>query len=73
MKQIRKPDEDLELKLAELKIGDAPILDPVSGYEITKVPGGFIYKNDYVGMVFIPEKVSAGEAVRTSRMRAVEK
>lgn len=73
MKQIRKTNEDLEAKIAELKIGDAPILDSVTGYEIVKVPGGYIYKNEYIGMVFVPEKISAGDMSRASRMRTVEK
>ena len=70
MKQIRKQGEDLEAMISELKIGDAPILDSVSGYEIVKVPGGFIYKNEYAGMAFVPEKT---DMPRTSRMRTVEK
>lgn len=73
MKQIRKQNEDLGSMIAALKIGDAPIIDSVSGYEIVKVPGGYIYKNEYIGMVFVPEKFSVEEAPRTTRMRAVEK
>lgn len=73
MKQIRKANEDLESKIAELKIGDAPILDSVTGYEIVKVPGGYIYKNEYIGMVFVPEKTAAEGMPRASRMRTVEK
>ena len=60
MKTIRKKDEDLAEMLAELKIGDCPIFDEVSTYEITKVPNGFIYKNEYVGMVFVPDAGQAG-------------
>lgn len=55
MKTIRTKEQNLEEMLRELKIGDVPIYDSVSNYEICKVPGGFIYKNEYVGMVFIPE------------------
>ena len=73
MKQIRKPNEDLAGMISELKIGDAPIVDSVSGYEIVKVPGGYIYKNEYIGMVFVPGKTAAGGMSRTSRMLAVEK
>jgi hypothetical protein len=73
LKLIRKPGEDLKEMLAGLKVGDAPILDSVSGYEIVKVPNGYIYKNEFVGMCFVPEKVSDGEASRTTRMRTVEK
>ena len=55
MKQIRNRGEDLNEMLNELKIGDVPIYDTVSNYEITKVPGGFIYKNEYAGMCFVPD------------------
>lgn len=55
MKRIRKANEDLEEMLSELKIGDSPIFDEVSTYEITKVPNGFIYKQEYIGMVFVPD------------------
>ena len=41
--------------LGELKIGDEPIFDSVTNYEISKVPGGYIYKNEYCGMVYVPE------------------
>lgn len=55
MKTIRNKNEDLSEMLGELKIGDQPIFDAVSNYEITRVPGGFIYKNEYAGMVFVPD------------------
>ena len=55
MKQIRNRGEDLNEMLNELKIGDVPIYDTVSNYEITKVPGGFIYKNEYAGLCFVPD------------------
>ncbi len=55
MKQIRNRNEDLNEMLNELKIGDVPIYDTVSNYEITKVPGGFIYKNEYAGLCFVPD------------------
>lgn len=54
MKKIRKANEDLAEMLNELKVGDDPIFDAVSLYEITKVPSGFIYKNEYTGCVFVP-------------------
>lgn len=73
MKQIRKANEDLESKIAELKIGDAPIFDSVTGYEIVKVPGGYIYKNEYAGLVFVPEETAPKDMPRASRMRTVEK
>ena len=55
MKRIRKPNEDLEELLKELKIGDNSVYDESTNYEITKVPNGFIYKNEYVGLVFVPD------------------
>ena len=60
MKKIRKEGENLEEMLKELKIGDFPILDSATGYEITKVPNGYIYKNEYIGMVFVPEVEAVG-------------
>lgn len=59
MKRIRNKGEDLEEMLLEMKIGDEPIFDAVNSYEITRVPGGYIYKNEYAGLCFVPE-VSAG-------------
>ena len=55
MKKIRKEGENLEEMLKELKVGDCPILDSATGYEIVKVPNGYIYKNEYIGMVFVPD------------------
>lgn len=55
MKTIRNKGEDLGEMLKELKIGDVPIYDTVSNYEIVKVPGGFIYKNEYAGLCFVPD------------------
>jgi len=55
MKHIRKADEDLEELLRELKIGDNSIYDSETNYEITKVPSGFVYKHEYVGLVFVPD------------------
>lgn len=55
MKTIRNRGEDLNEMLRELKVGDVPIYDSVSNYEITKVPGGFIYKNEYAGLCFVPD------------------
>lgn len=55
MKKIRKEGENLEEMLKELKIGDCPILDSATGYEIVKVPNGYIYKNEYIGMTFVPD------------------
>lgn len=61
MKKLRNKCDDLAEMLKNLKIGDEPIFDAVTNYEITKVPGGFIYKNEYAGMVFVPDV--AGQTV----------
>ena len=55
MKKIRNPNEDLAEMLAELKVGDMPIYDTVTNFEISKVPSGFIYMHEYVGAVFVPD------------------
>ena len=60
---IRKSTDNLEQMLQDLKIGEPPILDTESGYDITKVPSGYIYRNEYIGMVFVPEKRAEVEAV----------
>lgn len=64
MKHIRKPNEDLEELLRELKIGDNSVYDQETNYEITKVPCGFIYKHEYVGMVFVPDFPQAEEQIK---------
>ena len=51
---IRKAEDNLEEMLKELKIGQT-VLDSETGYDITKVPNGFIYKNEYIGLVFVPD------------------
>ena len=61
MKRIRNKGEDLAEMLSEMKIGDEPIFDAVNSYEITRCPGGFIYKNEYAGLCFVPE--AAGQTV----------
>jgi hypothetical protein len=58
MKKIRSKSDDLAEMLNEMKIGDSPIFDEVSSYEITKVPGGYIYKNEYCGLCFVPDAPS---------------
>ena len=77
MKKIRKEGENLEEMLKELKIGDFPILDTATGYEITKVPNGYIYKNEYIGMVFVPEVEAVGSIknsiAKTEPKKAVTK
>lgn len=55
MKTIRNKTDDLEEILNGMKVGDAPVYDTVTNFEITRVPGGFIYKNEYVGMCFVPD------------------
>ena len=60
MKKIRKEGENLEEMLKELKIGDCPILDSATGYEITKCP------NEYIGMTFVPEKVETVGTIKNS-------
>ena len=55
MKIIRNKGDDLEAMLKTLKIGDDPIYDSATNYEIVRVPNGFIYKNEYCGLVFVPE------------------
>ena len=52
---IRKSTDNLEQMLQDLKIGEPPILDTESGYDITRVESGFIYRNEYIGMVFVPD------------------
>lgn len=47
--------EDLCELLADMKIGGYSVFDGVTGYEITKVPGGYIYKNEFNGLVFVPD------------------
>lgn len=54
-KTIRTKKENLADMLKTLEIGDQSIYDEVTCYEITKVPGGYIYKNEYVGLTFVPD------------------
>lgn len=73
---LRKSDEDLEEMLKELKIGQT-ILDTETGYDICKVPNGFIYKNEYIGMCFVPEVEAVGSIknsiAKTEPKKAVTK
>lgn len=55
MKTIRNKNQDLEEMLKEMKVGDQPIFDEVTTYEIVKVPNGFIYRHEYEGLVFVPD------------------
>ena len=73
---IRKSTDNLEQMLQDLKIGDPPILDTESGYDITKVPSGFIYRNEYIGMTFVPEKeepIVKNAVVKTEPKGKIEK
>jgi len=49
----RKRGEDLQKILEEMEVGDSPVFDEVTAWDITRVPGGFIYKNEYAGAVFV--------------------
>ena len=66
MKRIRNKGEDLAEMLSEMKIGDEPIFDAVNSYEITRCPGGFIYKNEYAGLCFVPEASAGVGAIKHS-------
>ena len=66
MKRIRNKGEDLEEMLLEMKIGDEPVFDAVNSYEITKVPGGYIYKDEYAGLCFVPEVSATVGAIKHS-------
>lgn len=66
MKQIRKAGESLQEYLNELKIGGDSVYDEVTNYEITKCPGGYIYKNEYVGMCFVPDVKESVGAIKNS-------
>ena len=74
MKTIRNKTDDLEDILNGKKVGDAPVYDTVTNFEITRVPGGFIYKNEYVGMCFVPDaqKATVG-AIKNSVAKAEPK
>lgn len=74
MKTIRNKTDDLQDILNGMKIGDAPVYDTVTNFEITRVPGGFIYKNEYVGMCFVPDvqKATVG-AIKNSVAKAEPK
>ena len=62
----RKKGEDLGAILNEMKVGDQPVFDEVTGWDITKVPGGFIYKNEYAGAVFVPDNKEKVGAIKNS-------
>ena len=55
MKRMRARGEDLAELLRVQKIGDEPIYDVVNAVEIIKVPGGYLYSKEYVGLTFVPD------------------
>ena len=55
MRKLRDKTENLEALLKEQKIGDDAICDTVIGFEIIKVPNGWIYKHEYAGLCFVPD------------------
>lgn len=65
-KKIRQPQENLEEMIAELKVGDGAIVDSATGYEIVKVPSGYLYRNEFCGIVFVPENVEAVGSIKNS-------
>lgn len=73
---IRKAEDNLEEMLKDLKIGQT-VLDSETGYDICKVPNGYIYKNEYIGMVFVPEVEAVGSIknsiAKTEPKKAVTK
>lgn len=73
MKRLRNKGEDLAAMLKELKVGDEPIFDAVSNYEITRTPGGYIYKNEYCGLCFVPEDKAAVPVVKAEPKKTVTK
>ena len=69
---VRHPDEDLKEKLEELKFGQA-CLDAETGYEITRTFGGYIYKCDYLGMVFVTDEQKEKIVNKEAPKKAVTK
>lgn len=55
MKRMRARGDDLAELLRAQKIGDEPIYDVVNAVEIIKVPGGYLYSKEYVGLTFVPD------------------
>ena len=70
---IRKSDEDLEEMLKELKVGQT-VLDSETGYDITKTLTGYIWKNEYIGMVYEPApKEEKSKTEKTEPKKRIEK
>ena len=68
MKRMRARGEDLVELLRVQKIGDEPIYDVVNAVEIIKVPGGYLYSKEYVGLTFVPDAPIERTAERPARM-----
>lgn len=68
MKRMRARGEDLAELLRAQKIGDEPIYDVVNAVEIIKVPGGYLYSKEYVGLTFVPDAPIEQTAERPARM-----
>lgn len=73
MKRIRQKGEDLEEMLKELNIGDMPIFDSLTNYEISKVPNGFLYQHEYSGVVFVPDFVKENKMAEKKETAKEEK
>lgn len=54
MKTIRTREDDLAEMLSQMKVGDSPLYDMETNYEITRVPNGYIYRREYEGICFVP-------------------
>lgn len=54
MKTIRTREDDLAEMLNQMKVGDSPLYDMETNYEIVRVPNGFIYRREYEGICFVP-------------------
>ena len=65
-KKIRTAKEDLQELLNGLKVGDGPVYDSLTNYEITRVPNGFVYRHEYEGIVFVPDSKKKVGAIKNS-------
>ena len=74
-KKIRMANEDLQDLLKGLKVGDGPVYDSLTNYEITRVPNGFVYRHEYEGIVFVPDVVEGikGSQAKTEPKKMVTK
>lgn len=69
----RKKGEDMNLALKNLKVGDATLFDEVTGFRITRVPGGYIYHSDYAGMAFVPLCYDSAAGIEMKKVEKEEK